>query len=355
MRFGFRGPSVFLIAVALLSGCDRTPTDTTLDGDPETTLLNGNTDASVFASSATSLSSLLRTAVAKVEAEKGPAAVRQLLETWRRLQEEAQSAVRGADRQRAQAKIAAIRAEEIRIVLLVLGNDVAFRTTAAVGEGLAHVRMDLSRAEAAGRDVTRAKELTAQVAEALHKANGALESRDAAKALDFATQASELLDNVVHFLIALERIPALESLFADAIAKVAREKGRQAALTLTATLTRLNDEARAALRAGDRQTAARKLEAVRKEQIRIVLEVFGSGVVAPLIERVDAAIAATRARVASSNVARVVEQAQRMLKEAADLNSRARTAHGSGDMSTALDLASHAAGLVNAIQHLLPR
>jgi len=44
-----------------------------------------------------------------------------------------------------------------------------------------------------------------------------------------------------------------------------------------------------------------------------------------------------------------------MLNEAASLNARARTSYSSGNHATALDLASHAAGLVNALQHLFPK
>jgi hypothetical protein len=43
-----------------------------------------------------------------------------------------------------------------------------------------------------------------------------------------------------------------------------------------------------------------------------------------------------------------------MLSEAQSLNARAREAWRAKEPANALDLASHSAGLVNALQHLTP-
>ena len=353
MRIVARARVVLLVGLAALTGCDRTPTDLALDGVIDAALLNASVENPVFAQSPTSLAQLLRSAIAKVESERGAGASRRLLENWQKLQDEARAAVRAGNRAEAMARIEAIRAEEIRIVLLVLGEPTAQRVISAVTAAESRLRSDLTRAEAAGKDVMRARELAVPVTTLLQQAVRALQARDPAKALDFATQASDRLDVVTHYLIALDRIPTVETLFADAVATVTREQGRDATTTLLATLNQLKDEARAAMLAGDRAETGRKLEAVRREQIRIVMELLGEGVVETMIQRVDAGIVSTRTRLANATEPRLVEHARRMLTEAVDLNARAKALRTRDDQIGALDLASHAAGLINALRHFV--
>jgi hypothetical protein len=217
------------------------------------------------------------------------------------------------------------------------------------------VRVDLANAEAAGKDVLRARQLAVPVSDLLQRADRAWQTRDAALALDLATQASDRLDEVTHFLIAMDRIPALETLYTDVIATVRRERGPEGVARLLAPLDHLNEAARAAMLAADRARATRLLEAARREQIRIILELRGNGVVATMTDAVDAKLTMTRQRLNGFEESRLIEHAQRMLAEASDLNTRARQLHVRGDHAGALDLASHAAGLTNAIQHLMPR
>lgn len=344
---------VLLLAAVTFLGCDRTPTDPALDAEP--VLLGESPEAAVFAPSATSLEPLLRTAVASIERERGSSAARRMLADWQRLQAEARLAVRSGQRVDAQARVAAIRAEEIRIVLLVLGNHGARHVIEAVSAAHHRLRAELDSAAAAGRNVMRARQLAVPVSDLLQRAHRAWQARDAATALDLATQASDRLDEVTHFLIALDRIPALETLYAEVIATVERVRGRDGLTHLLGRLNQLNEEARAAMLAADRAAATRTLEAARREQIRIVLEQRGHGVVGPVIEAVDTMLASTRLRLKAMERSRLIEHAQRMLAEASDLNARARQLRLRGDHAGALDLASHAAGLVNAAQHLIPR
>jgi hypothetical protein len=73
------------------------------------------------------------------------------------------------------------------------------------------------------------------------------------------------------------------------------------------------------------------------------------------MQQVDAAAAAARDRLAERSEPLTTDRVGRMLGQATDLNRRASRAADRGDFAEALDLASHAAGLVNAAQHLLPR
>ena len=353
MRFAARSSLVLLIAAAVLAACDRTPMDPAL-ADPAAALLAGSSETSVFAASPTSLHSLFNVAVRRAARNEGTAGVNRVFGNWPRLDEEARAALRGADRQAAQARVAALRAEEIRTVLRVLGPNTASRVTMEVGVGLAKVRLDVVALEAAGTDVSRPKQASIQVAELLHKANRALENRDNPTALDYATQASDLLDGVLHAMIALRRIPALETLFADATAHYSRARGAAALPALLTTFDKTNQEARVALRAGDRVVATEKLEAARREQIRIVLTVLGPDVVGTLLQRVTMGIDSTRTRISTVADPAVAERARKMLAEAQSLNARARSALKDRAPAQALDLASHSAGLVNALQHLAP-
>ena len=338
---------LMLALLAGLAACDRTPTDPGLEQ-----ALSGS--PAVFASSPTSLSQLFRRAASDLKRDPNTRAADQQLDRWRRLNDEARSALRAGDRQTAQLKIEAVRAEEIAVVVRVLGNRAVSRVVRDVAVSLARVRLDLTSAGAAGKDIARAGSHVKQAAELLLSANKALESFEYASALDHATRASELVDGVSHYLITLRRIGGLEVLFADAVAKLGRDRNSPAVTAMLLAHERWDAAARAALRQGDREQARQKLEAARTEQIRVVLFAFGPDVVRSLIDQVDVGMQATRKRLHLAEPA-AAQRAAGMLTEAASLNARAASANNRRDVATALDLASHAAGLVNALQHLLPR
>jgi len=309
----------------------------------------------VYSAAYTSLPHLFRTALITVGKERGPRLLQRDLANWRRLNDEARAALSVGDRQVAQARIEAVRAEQIRLVVNVLGHKAVHRAVQDVGVSLARAGIELNNAEIAGKEVRRARAMTAQVNELMQRANVALERSDHEAALDQLTRASDLLDGVAHFLITLQRIPALETLFEEAVARAGRQQHRAALDSMLASLDTLNADARRALRNGQRERAQRSLEAVRKEQIRVVLSALDSGTVHGLIKQVDAGLAVSAARVNRLTDVRLRDRASRMLDEASSLIARAHKAHEQRAAATALDLASHAAGLVNALQHLLPR
>jgi hypothetical protein len=353
MGIAARSGTLLLVVAAVSAACDRTPTDPA-QLDPAAALLAGTTESSVYASSPTSLHNLFGVAVSRIAQKQGPQGIIRLLGNWQRLNTEARDALKSGDRQSAQNKVAAVRAEEIRTVLRMLGPGTASRVTTDVAVGLAKVRLDLASMESSGIDVTRAKSSSMQVSDLLQKANAALEDRDDATALDQATQASDLLDGVLHVMIALHRIPALETLFTEATAKYEREHSAEALKVMLAPFDKENQQAHAALRAGDRVVAGEKLESARREQIHVVLTVLGPESVGSLLQKVDAGIDSTRTHIARIGDPTVAERARKMLSEAQSLNARAREAWRAKEPANALDLASHSAGLVNALQHLTP-
>ncbi|MEX2284677.1 MAG: hypothetical protein WEE89_19470 [Gemmatimonadota bacterium] len=350
-----RGFGLGLLLITLvLSGCDRTPTDPSHDPSGAL-LLEPALRTSVYAPSSTSLSQLFRKAATKVMLDHGRDAQRRVLASWRGLNEQAEVALRTGDRHTAESRIAALRAEEITIVLRVLGDRVAERTARTVGASLAQARLRMSAAQGKGSNVGRARQQAERVDALLFQAEAAVRAGQSTRALDLATEASDALDAVVHFLISLDRIAGVETLFPEVVASLRRERGSAAAAALTGRLEQLNAETGLALRRGNRDRSRQYLELARREQIRIVLDGLGSSVVNLLTDQVDAATIATRKEIAARAEPLTTDRIGRMLNEAADLNGRARRAAGTGDVATALDLASHAAGLVNAAQHLLPR
>jgi hypothetical protein len=355
-EFGMHGARRLALALLLVvvSGCDRTPTDPTLQRSNRA-LLDPAVRASVYAPSSTALPELFRKATTKVLLDHGPDAQRRLLRNWRLLNEQAEAALKGGDRHLAADGIAAVRSEEIRTVLRVLGADVAGRTVRMVGATLDDTRQRLNGADAKGKPTTRARVQVTHIDALLIQAEQALSAGNAELALDLATKASDDLDTIIHFLISLDRVAGVETMFTDVVASITRERGGSAARALTAKLEQFNAETNNALQRGNRDRTRQFLELARREQIRIVLEAHGPSVVTRLMQQVDAAAAAARDRLAERSEPMTTDRVGRMLGQATDLNRRARRAADRGDFGEALDLASHAAGLVNAAQHLLPR
>jgi hypothetical protein len=144
------------------------------------------------------------------------------------------------------------------------------------------------------------------------------------------------------------RLGGLERQYGEAIARVADEHGAERAAALLLRRERLLDAARTAARAGQRSAAQAGFEGARREQIRVVLDVLGAARVAVVLDAVTEAAERAGADVAAARFAG--SSHERMLRTAAELLVRARAAWDAGDAATALDLASHAAGLVDTVR-----
>ena len=84
-------------------------------------------------------------------------------------------------------------------------------------------------------------------------------------------------------------LPVLGMLVREAYARVLAAEGQEAADALVAPLWQLHQEARAARRAGDRETFLAKLREAHEEAVRIVVDVLGTEPIERALE-----IAATR-------------------------------------------------------------
>lgn len=326
----------FLGAAALAAACDRTPTGVDDVG-------------ALISSSRSTLPALFRESIAKADRTDGPRAVDHLLAEWRSLQEELKAAAPNASRGAIQAKLAAIHNEELEIVEKVLGPRVVTRLIGDNNVGLAEARAHIMGAEASGVDMAAARSVADEVEKKMTIARRALAAARTRDALDAGTGAAATLAGLRYFLIEGRRIAGLETLL-PIVAEKLKAANDEATLAALQTLRTQTTEA---LRSDDRAASQLRLAELRRQNIKVVLRVLGNDVAARIVDDVDARAKEVRATVAELKTnGRDVLKLERMTREAVDLNSRARAALRKGDAETALDLGSHAAGLLNAVQHL---
>lgn len=326
-----------------VAACDRTPGDP-LDSSHDVAAL---LDADASRLSPHTLEGLLQSAVHRVYTEQGSGAARVLVAELRRLQDAERRASDGMDRDVAAQRLQALRAEQVGIVLRVFGNPVVDRIRAGVTLEAARLNRGVSELEVDGRSVATARELLDTMGDLVAEADRASAAGDYPAALDAAARAAATADAVRAGMMDANRIAGLAELFDLSAARLQEENGSAATdLTRYHTLRAAADHA---VRDGDRDRAQNALEAVRAEQVRVVLEVLGIEAAERLVDAVRSSAIATEADVTREIAAgRDLVRIARMAAAARDMAHRAAAALSSGDPATALDLASHAAGLVNS-------
>lgn len=345
--FGNRLKAIVLVLFAFAAACDHMPSDPTLDPELDKALHAAESAAGTTAPN--TLPDLLRRAITRTNVEQGRDAALRLTSTWLQLNEDARAAIRNADRQSAYARLSMVHAEELRIVLAVYGGEVVTTVIEAVEAGLHTAREQLTEASLAGKDVARSANLLEDIAGDLIAARGAARDNQLERALDRATTAAVTLSAVRSFIGWLNRIDGLEVLFPQAIAKLERVDSGSAR-EAKRTEDRLTAAMQSALSAGDHPAARRASEQLRAHQISTVLRVHGAATARRLTAEVGDGLLVSRARLDELQAAgREVGRYVRMFREAGSLHERAQAALNDGDTATALDLASHAAGLLNAL------
>jgi hypothetical protein len=350
MASGVRLLSVLGLTAAIAGGCDRTPTAPEMD-DVAELLAISNPAARVDARlSSNTLPALFRESIAKVETRQGRQAVQVMLSDWRALQERLKTEAPTASRAVVQTRIAAIHDAELAIVERVLGTAAITRVITESSVALNDANAEIAAAASKGEDLAAARSVAQDASEKLEAARRALSASEPRAALESASQAATLIAGLGYYLVETRRIHGIETLFPEAVAKLSGPASQDAGVT---ALERLDAQTRAAVAAGDRARANRLLSQARAAQIRIVLRAFGTTPATHLLAQVDERAADLAARMGTAPNPDVYSlKVQRMLHEAQDMNARARHAFEIGDAATALDLGSHAAGLLNAVQHL---
>lgn len=145
---------------------------------------------------------LFADAATKLQAERGPDAARAELAAFNRLRRTADEVVRTADRDAAYDALKAVRNEQIRVVLAVLGPEALPPLLDRIAAGAADVDAATARANAAGRDVARVERMSAAARDLLQRATASLHAGDAAAALDLGSHAAGLV-NAAHGALAI--------------------------------------------------------------------------------------------------------------------------------------------------------
>ncbi|HUP90175.1 MAG TPA: hypothetical protein VM100_12515 [Longimicrobiales bacterium] len=328
-----------ILSATLIAACDQAPT-----GLP----------ANLSESSAykNTLPALFREAIDKTNAEQGAEGVDILLAEWRSKDKQLKKRAPGASRAEIQNDLDALHGAELRVVLSSLGGGVITRALSDIKVSLAQSEALMESARLGGMAPAGANIIN-QVREKVRLAEAAAHHGKLVDALDIATQGSTILSGLDYYLVEVRRIGGIEALYPKAV-EAARSGDDDSAATLLRATEAANDAARVALRSGDRQAALQKLEAARKGQIELVLHTLGPSAANALVREADDRTRALRDSLTTMRKnGDDVLRFERMLREATDLARRARIAADANDYQSAIDLGSHAAGLLNALQHLI--
>ena len=291
------------------------------------------------------LPALFTEALRTAQLRAGSAAVNAALQAWASRQAEVQAAYAAGDAAAVQANLHALRNEEIRLIIGVLGTEVVTRVLVESNGALADARQRIAEAAQLGAQTGVADAAVTEIEQLLARAT-TLAASQPQHALAIVTEAARLLETIDDTIIELRRLRGVESLFPEVVARLQPQALRRHA--------RLQGDAQAALRGGDRAAARARLEAVRAEEIRLVLQATNERACEQLLGQIAASITELRHSLkgvesSDGDLLRL----ERMLATAHDLQQQARHAEAAGDHAKALDLGSHAAGLLNSMRHLL--
>jgi hypothetical protein len=141
------------------------------------------------------LATLFDEAVAQLRSND-PDTAEQIVAKYAALHRAVNQAIQSTNRDRAHATVDVLRRDKIQFVLTVLGSAAVERTLLTVSAAQVEIAADVAAADAAGHDVLRLQRML-QTARDLHgRADRALTSGDAAKALDLGSHAADLINAV---------------------------------------------------------------------------------------------------------------------------------------------------------------
>lgn len=335
-----RGSAILLLpALLAAAACDRTPVDP-LD-DPTIAALAG---AEGPGPSSLTLPGLLYSAIRSVHAEQGIDAARDIVRDLARIQHRLDAAP-VSERPALQREL---RAEQLRIVLLVKDSDVVAQTIRGVSEEAARLSARRDMLAASGIDAPEATAILQDLPILLARARSASSDIDA---LDAATRAAARTDRMHGALAGAARLPSLTDLFEDAAARLQLRPQHD----LVAESAELRAAADAALRSHAREHAQEAARAARDAQIRVVLEALGPDVVADVIGWGQHRVREQEHKLGAESATRDVSRLERMNASAGDMLDRADLQLRRGNSADALDLAAHAVDLLNALEATLTR
>jgi hypothetical protein len=322
-------PLLLMVATA----CDRTPVGPLDDSDTAAIPVSDGESAAPL-----TLSGLLNSAIREVHGAHGVEAagdlVRDLADIQRRLDGAAvpdRPALRGE-----------LRAEQLRIVLLVHGGDIVATTIRGVSDEAAALQRRRDALVASG---IAAPEIGASLEDVPTLLALARNAATDVEALDAATRAAARTQRLRRVVAGAARLPSLADLFDEAATRLAAG-GMNG---LVAESNALRTVAANAVQSGDREHAHAATKAAREAQIRIVLAGLGPDAVADAIGAARDGVREQQSRLALAAAARDVSRLERMNESADDMLQRAVLQLRTANSAAALDLTAHAIDLLNAI------
>ena len=321
---------MLLIAV---TACDRTPVGPADDAElAAVSPFDGESPSPL------TLSGLLRSAIREVHGAQGVDAAGDLVRDLAAIQHRLDAAA-APDRPELRREL---RAEQLRIVLLVHGGDIVAATIRGVADEAAGLQR---RRDALAASGIAAPEISASLEDVPALLALARNAATDVEALDAATRAAETTQRLRRVVAGAARLASLGELFDEAAARLAAGGMSDRVAESDA----LRAVAARAVQAGDREHAHDATRAAREAQIRIVLAGLGPDAVADAIGAGQDAVREQRSRLAVAAAMRDVSRLERMNESAGDMLQRAVLHLRSANSAGALDLACHAIDLINAI------
>jgi hypothetical protein len=245
------------------------------------------------------------------------------------------------------ARHGALRAEMASIVLEVLGPEMPQRVVEGAAPALAAAAAQVADARQAGRPTSVLERMLPHATSSLNEARAALDADKPIHALQFATDAVLVAGRVRMRAAGPVTAPTMPRLLAQAWAHAVTDRGQAAATALFAPMREKNAALKASLRTRELGTVRAAQEALRSEQIHLVVTVLGATAPEQVLDDAARVIEERATRAESMKLAdRDVSRIEAVLRDAAELHAAGVAALDAGNHSEALDLALQAADRV---------
>jgi hypothetical protein len=241
----------------------------------------------------------------------------------------------------------ALRAEMARIVLEVFGPELPQRVIEGTAPALAAAAGQIADAGKAGGPTAVLERMLTHATSRLNEARAALDEDNPIHALQFATDAVRVAGRVRMRAAGPVTAPTMPRLLAQAWAQAVSDRGQAAATALFAPMREKNAALKASLRTRELGTVRAAQEALRSEQIHLVVTVLGATAPEQVLDDAARVIEERATRAESMKLAeRDVSQIEATLREAAEMHAAGVAALDAGNHIGALDLALQAADRV---------
>jgi hypothetical protein len=314
--------SLIVLAILALAACEDMP------AGPDA--LAAITEEAGAGGNGLSLRDLFAAALFQVQREEGRDAAIAVLRRWR-------------DARDSEAEN--LRSIEAETVVRAFGRGAVDRASSVVkleldGAGLAAERVLASATD--GKDLQAALDSAAVALAAAE----VLRAEHPERALIALQEAADQLAQLRVALVNAERFPTLEELYREALGR-----GGEAALRARGEEARLTADVERASGNGNIEHRYTALEALRHHRATFAVEILGESTGRELLARVARGLEELRPLLDSLDHAGAnVLQDRRMLETAAVFRDRGETAMTDGQAVLALDLAAHAAGVLDELR-----